>query len=130
MKRLAILSITAFYLLLTTGMFVCVVHCAAENLAIKPAMPMAGAMHQDKKHCAEKKDCDCCRKHGSFIIKESIRPATDLQFVQTAILVRHAEIAGFLLNASFDQDNLLHESNAPPGRSGRFILIQNRSLLI
>ncbi|MGZ3874798.1 MAG: hypothetical protein ACXVJD_17900 [Mucilaginibacter sp.] len=126
MKRLAILSITAFYLLLTTGMFVCVVHCAAENLGTKPAMSMAGA----KKHCAEKKDCDCCKKHGSFIIKESTRPAADLQFAQTAILIRHAEIPGFLLNASFDQDKPLHESNAPPGRSGRFILIQNRSLLI
>lgn len=125
MKKAAILSITAFYLLLTTGMFVCIVHCAAETIAAKPAMHMDGAMEHN---C--KKDCDCCKKHGNYVIKENIKPATDIQYTQTAILIRHFEKAGFLLNTIAFQNTSWEESNAPPGRSGKAISIQNCSLLI
>ena len=130
MKKAAILSITAFYLLLTTGMFVCLMHCAAEGLVTKPAMHMAGAINHNGKDCAAKKDCDCCKKHGNFVIKENIKPATDLQYVQSAILIHQFEITGFLFHATILQNALWAQGNAPPGRSGKVISIQNRSLLI
>lgn len=130
MKKAAVLSITAFYLLLTTGMFVCMVHCAAESIITRPAMQMSGSMHHPEKSCAGKKDCDCCKKHGDFVIKENIKPATDLQYAQTAIMIHHFKIADFFLNIPVLENTLWEESNAPPGTSGKAITIQNRSLLI
>jgi hypothetical protein len=130
MKKAAILSITAFYLLLTTGMFVCVVHCAAESLVTKPDMHMAKSMEHHGKDDACKKDSDCCKKHGNYIIKENIKPAIDVQYAQTAILIHHFEIAAFLLNTPAFRNTSWEESNAPPGRSGKTISIQNCSLLI
>jgi hypothetical protein len=131
MKKAAILSITAFYLLLTTGMFVCIVHCAAETLVKSPdaAMSMA-AMHHHYKGCASSKDCDCAKKHGSFVIKENIKPGSDLLFAQTAVILPHAELAKFLVSEVATANNVWHYSNAPPWRSGRSIIIQHRSLLI
>ena len=130
MKKAVVLSITAFYLLLTTGMFVCIVHCAAEGLGTKPAMQMAKSTDHNGKDCAAKKDCDCCKKHGNYIIKENIKPATDIQYTQTAVLISHFEIAGFLLHTTTFQNTSWEESNSPPGRSGKAISIQNCSLLI
>jgi len=111
-------------------MFVCIVHCAAEGVVTKPAMHMARSMDRDGKNCAAKKDCDCCKKHGNYIIKENIKPITDIQYKQTAVLISHFEIAGFLLHTTTFQNTSWEESNAPPGRSGKAISIQNCSLLI
>ncbi|MDP9078479.1 MAG: hypothetical protein M3O71_13685 [Bacteroidota bacterium] len=130
MKKAAVLCITAFYLLLTTGMFVCMVHCAAENLVKEPAMQMTKSMHHDGKGCAEKKNCDCCKKHGNFVIKENLKPATDIQYAQAAIVIPRFEIAGFILSTPVIQNSSWHESNAPPNRSGKTIIIQNQSFLI
>jgi hypothetical protein len=126
MKKAAILSITAFYLLLTTGMFVCAVHCAAENLIAKPAMQMVNSNH----HCNDKKDCDCCKKHANYIIKENLKPGLHLQFAQAAVLIPHIQIADFLLNTPVFSNASWEDSNAPPGKSGKEISIQFRSLLI
>jgi len=124
MKKAAILSITAFYLLLTTGMFVCMIHCAAKNLVKEPAMKMAGSMRHDGKNC------DCCKKHTNYIIKENLKPATDTQYAQMALLITHFEIAGFLLNTPVVKNASWQESNAPPNKSGKTIIIQNHSFLI
>jgi hypothetical protein len=130
MKKAVILSITAFYLLLTTGMFVCIVHCAAESLVAKPAMHMAKSMDHNGKDCAAKKGCDCCKKHGDFIIKENIKPTTDVQYVQSAVLIHQFKIADLFLNIPVIQNTSWYQSNAPPGRSGKIISLQNCSLLI
>ena len=128
MKKAAILSITAFYLLLTTGMFVCMVHCTAGNMLTKPAMAMAMG-HRDKDCCKDNKK-DCCKKHGIYVIKENIKPATELQFAQTAILIHHFELADFLLSTPLVQNTLVEQTKAPPNKSGRAIIIQNHTFLI
>ena len=130
MKRTAILTITAFYLLLTTGMFVCAVHCAAESLITKRDMHEAKSAGHHGKDNAEKKDCDCCKKHPNYIVKENIKPATDIQHVQTAVSIRHFQIAGWPLNVPTSQNTSWKKSKAPPGMSGKAISIQNCSLLI
>jgi hypothetical protein len=130
MKKAAILSITAFYLLLTTGMYVCMVHCAAERLVNTPVMHMAAAMKGHVKDCAGKKDCDCNKKHGNYIIKENIKPAVDIQHVQTAALVNRFEIANPFSNILVVDRFVWQQSNAPPGKSGKAIAIKNHSLLI
>ena len=133
MKKAAIFSITAFYLLLTTGMFVCIVHCAAEKFLTKPAMTMAGAdmhMHGAKKHCDDGKDCDCCKKHGTYVVKENLKPSFELQFTQTAVLVHQQLIVGYInYNVSISHA-LWFNGKAPPGKSGRSISILFRSLQV
>jgi hypothetical protein len=126
MRKAAILSITAFYLLVTTGMFVCIVHCATESFVAKPAMPMAGL----NSHCKSEKDCDCCKKHGNYFIKENLKPGFNIQFSQTAVLIPQIQIIDFLLNAPRYNTTSWEDSNAPPGKSGKAISIKFHSLLI
>ncbi len=107
-------------------MFVCIVHCAAGSFVTESAMQMAhsGVM----KH--HEKACDCCKKHGSYVVKENLKPATDLQFTPTAFLIPQFKTADFLLTTSVSTSIVWHDSNAPPGKSGKTIIIQNRSFLI
>lgn len=128
MKKTAILSIAAFYLLLTTGMFVCLIHCAGESV-FQPKM----AMHHGKRHqhSAKDKDCDCCNKHGNYVIKENIKPATvDVQIPLVAILPRQfSYIPVTEQYAALNVLPLLY-GKAPPGASGKALSIQLRSLQI
>jgi hypothetical protein len=124
MKKVAVLSIAAFYLLLTTGMFVCMVHCGAEALIKPQEMQTVMSMQHGKK------DCDCCKKHNGFVVKENIKTGISLNFDQAPILIHHFEIADFLLSKPVYINHTSNWSNAPPGYSGRAISIQNCSLLI
>ena len=135
MKKAAIFSITAFYLLLTTGMFVCVMHCAAEKLFEKPGMQMQmagsnGSTHQSK-HCTYGDDCGCCKNHGSYAVRENLKPGYDLSFAQSVIAVQPVQLPEFLLSSPvYISDHLWQDVNAPPGKSGKSLAIQYRSLLI
>ena len=134
MKKSAILSLTAFYLLLTTGMFVCMVHCAGESI-FQPKMAMQ-AMHHDDHHCKHQhklndKDCDCCKKHGNYVIKENIKPATvDLQTPQLAALVHQFNYITIETGYPSIYVPELPYGKSPPGMSGKFISIKLRSLQI
>jgi hypothetical protein len=133
-KKTAILSMTAFYLLLTTGMFVCILHCTAEKLFDKPGMQMqmAGSSTQHQpKHCTHGDDCGCCKSHGAYTIKENLKPGHDLQFSQIAFNTLPVTIPSFLLNHPIYNDNhLWADVKAPPARCGKIISIQHCSLLI
>jgi hypothetical protein len=130
MKQAAILSMAAFYLLLTTGMFVCIVHCSAETLAAKPPMHMVNFGHPAKKHCKNDKNCDCCKKHGNYVIKENIKPYFEWQFspgVGAADnLIIHSSILTALEIGSPPWTNI----NAPPGMTGKDIFLKIHSLRI
>lgn len=135
MKKAAILSIAAFYLLLTTGMFVCLIHCAGESI-FQPKMAMQAMNHDDDhhgkhQHNTKDKDCDCCKKHGNYVIKENIKPAAvDFQGPQLAIispLFTYTATAACFSSASLPE---LKYGKAPPGLSGKFISIKLRSLQI
>jgi len=126
MKKAAILSITAFYLLLTTGMFVCAVHRAAKSIAAKPEM----AMGNHNKDCCKNDGKDCSKKHGNYVIKENIKPATEVQFMQTALPVPHLQFRDFVAAVHLVQVTLPQQTKAPPDRSGKAIIIQNHTFLI
>jgi hypothetical protein len=133
MKKAAILSIATFYLLLTTGMFVCLIHCAGESF-FQPKMAMQGmnpeTHHgQQHKHCG--KNCDCCNKHGDYVIKENIKPSVlDVQISQVAVLPRQFDY--IFVAALYPALNVLslQYGKAPPGLSGKAISIQLHSLQI
>ena len=130
MKKAAILSMAAFYLLLTTGMFVCIVHCTAETFAAKPAMHMASHGHASKMHCNNSKNCDCCKKHGSYIIKENVKPYFEWQFSPAPGLVNYSMPRGFILPTPQISSTPWTNINAPPGTAGKDIFLKIHSLRI
>lgn len=130
MKKAAVLSITAFYLLLTTGMFVCLVHCAAENVVAAPEMAMTMPMSYHGMDCCKKSKKDCTKTHGSFVVKENIKPATEVQFTQTALAAPPLQLGDFIVAAPFVQATSQRQTKAPPDKSGKAIIIQNHSFLI
>jgi hypothetical protein len=134
MKKAAILSIAAFYLLLTTGMFVCIIHCAGESV-FQPKMAMQAMNHEDHhskhQHNAKDKDCDCCKKHGNYVIKENIKPATvDLQVPQSAALIQQFKYTAVNTGYPSVYTPALPYGKSPPGISGKLIAIKLRSLQI
>ncbi|MEZ2335060.1 hypothetical protein AB6735_05475 [Mucilaginibacter sp. RCC_168] len=134
MKRATVLSIAAFYLLLTTGMFVCLVHCTGQSLMGNQMAMQAmnhGSSPHHHKHNSKNDDCDCCKKHGNYVIKENIKPAgVDVQASLVAIVTRPFQLipaaTQYLVLNSFK----LSLGKAPPGLSGKAIAIQQRSLQI
>jgi hypothetical protein len=134
MKRTAVLSIAAFYLLLTTGMYVCILHCTAEYF-IHPKIAMhddCDEAHEGKEHkpCKDKDSCDCCKKHGAYVIKENIKPAADFQYLQFAVTIDHPVIVNFIQVYPAATTLVWTNSHAPPWKSGKDISIQFRSLQI
>ena len=132
MKRAAVLSIAAFYLLLTTGMYVCVLHCTVEYF-VSPKIAMhdnCDEAHEGKEHKPCKDGCDCCKKHGSYVIKENIKPAGDFLPLQFAINLDHPVILNFIPEYPAATSLVWQDSNAPPWKSGKAISIQFRSLQI
>jgi hypothetical protein len=136
MKKAAILSIAAFYLLLTTGMFVCILHCTTEYF-LQPQL----AMHDDdhdgheayghgkhKHGCGE--GCDCCNKHDNYVIKENIKPGLDFPASQVTIITLYQTLINIDANSPDIYRIAWHKSNAPPGFSGKSIIIKYRSILI
>lgn len=125
-----------FYLLLSTGMFVCIVHCSAESLICKSDNSMAGigmSMHCHKKccnHTAGGTDSGCSKQHGTFVIKENLKPGFELQFLQTGAL-NNKPITAFNLSSCIKSGNrLFAEGKAPPGKSGKWLSINFHSLQI
>jgi len=131
MKKAAVFGMAAFYLLLTTGMFVCIVHCAAESMVKKPAM-VTGQMHghQPKKHCAKGSDCGCCKKHGEYIVKENLKPGFDYQFSPVAVLIPFTIPEKFFSPKQQLTNYSWADIKTPPGKSGKALSIQLRSLQI
>jgi hypothetical protein len=132
MKKAAVLSLTAFYLLLTTGMFVCIVHCSAERLFEKPAMQMghASARHHQKKNCKGGNNCDCCKKHGNYVIKENIQSFSTFKMPQSAALIPYqTQLYAGAYNRIITS-LALPESKAPPDLSGKSLVIKLRTILI
>ncbi|MGY4386441.1 hypothetical protein ACVWYN_003496 [Pedobacter sp. UYP24] len=133
MKKAAVLSIAAFYLILTTGMFVCMLHCAGEYF-LQPKLAMHDEDHEVREHSKKKdcgdKDCRCCDKHDNYVIKENIPPVPDFQAPQIAVLIQH-----YFFLSQFHYYPVItrlawQESHAPPYLSGKSIVIKFRSLLI
>ncbi|OOQ61982.1 hypothetical protein [Mucilaginibacter pedocola] len=147
MKRTAVIGFAAFYLMLTTGMFVCIVHCLARDVFkvvanaaqhqshSKPNMAIAhlGKQqdHHKKEPCTSGKDCKCCDQHGSYVVKENIKPSLDpVKFQLTALKPSSIyQLSVFQTNYHL-ATNLWTDSHAPPGPAGITYLIQIRTLLI
>ncbi len=157
MRKFGAFSLAAFYLLLTTGMFVCLVHCSAEYMLGKPAQAMAthkdddqdghdheamlpaghddnhekGKAHDHKKTCGGGKDCSCCNQHDNYVVKENTSGSAELQLtaLQVAIipLPYHALAP---VDGIYQAKVSWHNATGPPRASEEQLFIKFRSLLI
>jgi hypothetical protein len=141
MRKTCAISFAAFYLLLTTGMFVCIVHCAGEYL-LKPQVSNnhhseeakshdEGKPHSDEKEpCSKDKDCKCCDQHGQYAISENIQSAGSPLFCVIAILTFPTDSKD-LFNFHKEVKSMdWPKGNAPPGILKIPLYISNRTLLI
>ena len=139
MKRLAILSMASFYLLLTTGMFVCILSCSSTwfftnmiNQGNELAIHNTAVKQKSKDHCKGKEDCSCCKKHGNYTVKENIKPSFEyFSSLNIPILIANHFFTPFLVVPKNLISSRWHQSNAPPpGSIGPDIHIRICSFLI
>jgi len=134
MKKNWAISFATFYLLLSTGLYVCILHCAGENL-FKPkereVYSKAGKSHEDEKApCSKDKDCKCCSKHGQYVISENVKTTSSLLFAEVAVLNVQNSFNELFISQVEVNSVSWPKGNAPPGRQKIPLYISNRTLLI
>ncbi len=77
-----------------------------------------------------KKDCDCCKKHANYLVKENLKPGFDVRFSQVCAWFTPLHFAYIDLYKPDHYNVAWQDSNAPPPKSGKTLSIQYRSLLI
>ena len=131
MKRFLVLSLTSFYLLLTTGMFVCIVHCAGMHLFSHSKTHLANNNNGDPcKNKCNGNDCSCCKKHDNFVIKENIKPAHYIHFIVDLPLPTLQHHTYVVLNNCDNDEMQWPDCHGPPAKSGKLISIIFHSLQI
>ncbi|QHS55249.1 hypothetical protein GWR56_06730 [Mucilaginibacter sp. 14171R-50] len=84
MKKICAIALISFYLLLATGAYACVLHCATDYFAAKfedkhNGHPADSDHRQDDKESDEdcrSGNCNCCYHHGTYVVKEVAKSAT------------------------------------------------------
>ena len=141
MKRIGALSFAAFYLMLTTGLFVCMLHCSGQSLFAQKkthhvaAENTAGHHAKSAKHgksCAPDKDCKCCDEHGEYVIKENIKRTASVQLTAPSILLSLIQdsFPGLVLSEKLINAKKWQLDTGPPPDLQTPLYISNRVLLI
>ncbi|MES2875747.1 MAG: hypothetical protein V4708_18630 [Bacteroidota bacterium] len=143
MKRKAAIGFAAFYLLLITGGYGCIISCGSNHLMDLVASNdlFKGPSHSGKekhseakseKHCDGDEDCSCCKKHGNYAVKENIKPDTNFQILELPIIAINEGFGTFSSLYSFEPTvNEWPKSHAPPPPGASVpIFIKLHSLLI
>lgn len=141
MKKVSALSLAAFYLLLTTGLYVCILHCTADYFlgthktevakhSEKPDHHTEKKEGHEKKECGKDANCSCCDKHGEYVIKENVPAGPKIHAVAVALGILHAEVPGTLVSAKEITSITWPHGNAPPFVLKQPLYISYRSLLI
>jgi len=149
MRKFGALSLAAFYLLLTTGTFVCLLHCTGAYFLSNPKFSsqvhiehepdhddghdahVAGNSHHHKKPCRDGKDCNCCDKHGNYVIKENLNYAFASQLTAPHLAALPLSYQQFSILPSVSETLITWpRTTGPPGASKSPLYIYNRSLLI
>jgi len=147
MRKFGAITLAAFYLLLTTGIFVCMVHCGAGYLFDKIAgteithhdaggghhhRVLANAKgHGHKKSCGNDKDCSCCNQHGNYVIKENVNGGFEFQLtpLQVAVHILPHQLLPVERDVYY-QKFCWPSTTGPPLVSNKPLYIFYRSLLI
>ena len=149
MRKINAISMAAFYLLLTTGVFACLLHCTEMYLfqskvaAESHHNETKDNGHGDKGHakngkeskdddCGAGKDCDCCVKdHGLYLVKENLKDNFRLQIACLTVGVVPAPY--FILPERKSIEREMHtwpHTTGPPQLNYPPLYLFNKSLLI
>ncbi|MEJ5962959.1 hypothetical protein [Pedobacter immunditicola] len=138
MKRTWAISFAAFYLLLSTGMYVCILHCAGEYF-FKP-VEIVATNNSDNSNkvrpaehepCSKDKNCECCKEHGEYNITENVQTGGSLWFSQIAIVNIPLAFNDLLVQYSEVKSTNWPQANAPPpGKQKIPLYISNCTILI
>lgn len=86
---------------------------------------------KNENHCDGDEDCACCKKHGSYTIKENIKPDDKFQILE---FPETAENNGYLVSYIYypfeTNAKAWPNSNSPPYVLKESLYISFRSLLI
>ncbi|HEY0900311.1 MAG TPA: hypothetical protein VGD90_13325 [Sphingobacteriaceae bacterium] len=124
MKNKAIIGIAAFYLMLSTGMFLCILNYGVSNL-LETVCEHTDSRHE---HAVEKRNCES--KRGFKLIKENIKPApkTDVPPIPQIALMKRILVSD-LDPAQTSVKIKWFETKSPPSYSIP-LFIKIRTILI
>lgn len=139
MRNRAIIGIAAFYLLLSTGMFTCILGCGTQSVVklftFVPSQKHHNSDHQHdhegKKECKGTADCPCCKKHKNFRVKVNIKPDLQPEVPQVPLISYLQKIGSFQIDletlSGFNEKPLRHP---PPLQTSKGLFILYRTILI
>jgi hypothetical protein len=139
MKKSCALGLVAFYLLLTSGYYECVLHCTAEYLfSDKSTVSLSkdsDADHKkdkatdDDQKCGD--DCTCCYHHGTYVVKENVYAFFNFQVSATHILLIPISTALlYFIPKIVNSSTSWPRATGPPFISGTSIYLANQTFLI
>ncbi|MEO6852222.1 hypothetical protein [Mucilaginibacter sp. UYCu711] len=139
MKKICAFCLTAFYLLLASGGYECVLHCTAEYLFTDKIEVFVskdtdtnnkkGEATEDDDKCGA--DCTCCYHHGTYVVRENINAVVGFQL--SAI---HISLVPFVADKVYFIPQIVNNSiswpraTGPPFISGTAIYLANQTFLI
>lgn len=153
MRKIGAISLATFYLLLTTGVFACLLHCTEAYLFTsaktsefqhadhdedsdhhneQEKSSSHKADHQGKKDdCGAGKDCNCCEKHGTYVVKENVNSSFEFGAIALTIALNPTSLNDFSFIPEFSNELVTWpHTTGPPAGSQPPIYIKIRSLLI
>ncbi len=126
MKKAAVLSITAFYLLIISGLFACTVHCAAAKVIVNNKGSMCCTQHIPISSGTK----SCCSGHINYIVKENLVPGTDFTFSEPVSFVSPLVFYHSFFPLRTKRVILPVNNNDQPWPGGRSIITRFHSLMI
>ncbi|WP_295800573.1 hypothetical protein [Mucilaginibacter sp.] len=140
MRRLCVFSLTAFYLLLTTGTYSCLLHCTTEFVFSKLGIIVQshetaeddahkGDSDKDDEKCGD--DCSCCYHHGTYVVNENFSGSPEFQFSIVHLAILEPAPAQFAPIPTIIGNSIRWPgATGPPFVFSQPIYISNHSLLI
>ena len=55
--------------------------------------------HHAKKQCTSGGDCDCCKHHSNYSIKENLKPGLNQNLAQANVLAIDPALPGFIFHS-------------------------------
>ncbi|MEO7212008.1 MAG: hypothetical protein ABIX36_04360 [Mucilaginibacter sp.] len=130
---------TLFYLLLSTGAYACLLHCATDYLATRlENRQEAQVTDKDQAHNEKEGDedcrngeCNCCYHHGTYVVKENAKIGSHFSFHPTdlGILLLQTESCLYIPLKIANKVSW-PRPNGPPFLRSQPIYLSNQSLLI
>ena len=133
MKKAAILTITACYLLLTTGIYVCLLACASAAPIAKTAMEMShdsACETQSNAHTNTVKFHSCCANNDSFVSKEHQEQGAELKFKGSFAILNPLFRYDHATGPAFRNSSRLADDHNVPWQSGKARSIRFRCIQI